>query len=395
MRPDLQREIVRTILDLAERDTTQLSDAALTIAVDDYVSTAVFAAEQHHLFRARPIVVGLSCDLREPGDYLASDSGGVPFVVVRGPDRSLRAFVNVCRHRGSPLVEPGIGHHERAFHCGFHGWVYDFDGAVTARPNSAGGFESLDDRCYALLARPVAEAHGLVFLRAVGDEPVVPDDELGDMADELDAFAFAEYHRFDVWQSEWQANWKLLIDTFLETYHVAALHADTVARHFLVRPSMFAAFGPHIRFHSLMKSVLTLRDRPESEWDLLAHGTVEYFIAPNVVLNYSVDHLAVYRFVPLAADRTRATLTMYTPREITTDTETTHYRRTLALHQRVSGGQDFTKQEQIQRTLGSGALDHIVFGRNEPAAIHFHRTTRALLDECPIAGVPPAPQRDH
>ena len=112
-----------------------------------------------------------------------------------------------------------------------------------------------------------------------------------------------------------------------------------------------------------------------------AHGTVEYFIAPNVVLNYSVDHVAVYRFVPLAVDRTRATLTMYTPREITTEAEATHYRRTLALHQRVSGGQDFTTQEQIQRALGSGALDHVVFGRNEPAAIHFHRTTRALLDE--------------
>jgi len=109
MRRDLQRDIVRTILDLAEHDTTQLADATLTVPVDEYVSPQVLDAEQEHLFRTRPVVACLSGDLREAGDYVAADSGGVPYVVVRHADRSLRGFVNICRHRGSPLVPPGAG----------------------------------------------------------------------------------------------------------------------------------------------------------------------------------------------------------------------------------------------------------------------------------------------
>jgi phenylpropionate dioxygenase-like ring-hydroxylating dioxygenase large terminal subunit len=197
------------------------------------------------------------------------------------------------------------------------------------------------------------------------------------MGEELDEFGFGGYHRFAAWNSEWSANWKLLVDTFLETYHVPALHADTVARQFLAQPSMFAPFGPNLRFHSLMKSFLTLRDQPESEWTLLPHGTVEYLVAPNAILSFSVDHLALYRFLPRAVDRTRVECTVYTPQP--PDDDDTHYRRTLELHQRVSGDQDFTQQEAIQVGLESGAVDRVVLGRNEPAVIHFHRTLRDLV----------------
>jgi hypothetical protein len=75
-------------------------------------------------------------------------------------------------------------------------------------------------------------------------------------------------------------------------------------------------------------------------------------------------------------------LTLYTPEPVAADGPAAeHYRRTLALHQRVSGGQDFTKQEQIHRALASGALEHVVHGANEPAVIHFHASRRALLAE--------------
>jgi phenylpropionate dioxygenase-like ring-hydroxylating dioxygenase large terminal subunit len=394
MRRERQREIVRTILDLAAVDGTQLADAPLVNPVSDYVSPEVFAAERQRLFRERPVLACLSADLREPGDCYATESGGVPFVVLRHPDGSARAYVNICRHRGSPLVDPGPGHLARSLRCGFHGWTYDLDGAVIARPHSTGGFDGLDDAGSALIPCPSAEAHGLVLVRPVGDAPVDLDEVLVGMGDELDEFGFGAYHHFDEWVSEWAGNWKLLVDTFLETYHVPALHPDTVARHFIVRPSVCAAFGPNIRFHSLMKTVLGLRERPEPEWELLPHGTVEYLVSPAAVLNYSVDHLALYRFLPLAVDRTRVVLTLYTPTPVhqagdgsggravdhaADPAAAEHYRRTLALHQRVSGGQDFTKQEQIQRALSSGALPHVVYGRNEPAVIHFHRSLSALL----------------
>lgn len=378
MRPELQRDIVRKILALADADTTELADAPLVVDVADYVSDAAHEREQRVLFRARPVVAALSCDLREPGDLVALDSGGVPLVVVRTGSGALRAFVNICRHRGSPLVAAGPGHVARSFHCTFHGWVYDLDGRNIGMPHSSGGFDDLAPGCADLLDRPVAEAHGFVWVRPEGDAPIDLDEVLAGVGDELDAFGFGSYHRFDTDVSEWQANWKLLVDTFLETYHVPALHPTTVGRHFLVRPSLFAPFGPNLRFHSLMKSVLGLAEVPEPERDLLAHGTVEYLLAPNVVVNFSVDHVAIYRFVPQAAGRTRVELTIYTPQPVDDPATATHFARTLDLHRRVSGGEDFTKQEQVHRALASGAMPTVVFGRNEPAAIHFHRTCHDL-----------------
>jgi hypothetical protein len=156
-------------------------------------------------------------------------------------------------------------------------------------------------------------------------------------------------------------------------HHVFALHADTVAKYFLVRPSAFEPFGPHLRFHSLQKSLLDLKGTDPSSWELLPHGTVEYLISPSTVLSHSVDHLALYRFLPLAADRTAVEAMIYTPAPVETDRQATHYRRTLELHQRVSGDQDFTQCVKIQRSLETGRVDQVLFGRNEPAAIHFHR----------------------
>jgi phenylpropionate dioxygenase-like ring-hydroxylating dioxygenase large terminal subunit len=378
MRIDRQREIVRTLLELVDADTTQLADAPLVVEVDDYTSPAMLAAETDVWFRDRPVLVCLSGDVAEVGDYCASDSAGIPLLVVRAADGSVRGFVNICRHRGSPLVPQGRGHVARTFHCGFHGWVYDLDGEVVGRPHSHGGFDTLGAAQSTLVRVPTREAHGLVFMRPRGGDAIDVDALLCGMGEELDEFGFGSYHRFAAWDSEWAANWKLLVDTFLETYHVPALHADTVARHFLAEPSAFAPFGPNLRFHSLQKSLLTLRDRPESEWTLLPHGTVEYVVAPNAILSYSVDHLAVYRFLPRAVDRTRVECVVYTS-DPPDEADAPHFERTLALHQRVSGDQDFTQQEAIHAALASGAVGEVVFGRNEPAAIHFHRALHELL----------------
>lgn len=379
MKLDRQREILRRLFALEARDSTELAAAPLVNPVGVYTSAQVFEAERVRLFRERPVVACLSADVRDPGDCYATESGGVPVLIVRQADRSLRAFANICRHRGSPLAPPGPTSVSRSLVCGFHGWTYGLDGTLKARPHSVGGFAELDDACSGLVPLPVAEAHGMVLVRAGGGRAIDTGEALGAMGDEIDEFDFASYHRFGDWQSEWSANWKLLVETFLETYHVPALHPTTVGRHFVSRPSVWEPFGPNLRFHSLMKSVFDQRDRDESEWNLLRHGTVEYFVSPNAVLNYSVDHVAVYWFEPLAPDRTRVLMTVYTPRPVELDEQRTHFEKTIALHRRVSGGEDFPKQQEVQRALASGLMREVVFGRNEPAAIHFHQTLRELL----------------
>jgi phenylpropionate dioxygenase-like ring-hydroxylating dioxygenase large terminal subunit len=355
MRIERQRQIVGRLLAAHDAGETQLADEPLAVAAADFCDPARFSREQQLVFRRQPNAVCVSSDLAEPGDHVATDVGGVPILVVRGADGGLRAFLNICRHRGSPLVE-GSGRQARRFHCGFHGWTY-----------------------LSLVPVAVEEAFGLVFVRAEGNEAIRAERWLCGVGEEVGDFQFGRYHTFDVWNSEWPCNWKLLVDTFLESYHVFALHADTVAKYFLVRPSAFEPFGPHLRFHSLQKSLLELKGTDPAGWELLPHGTVEYLISPSTVLSHSVDHLALYRFVPLAADRSAVEATIYTPWPVETERQASHYRRTLELHQRVSGDQDFTQCAKIQRSLETGRIDQVVFGRNEPAAIHFHRALDAVV----------------
>jgi phenylpropionate dioxygenase-like ring-hydroxylating dioxygenase large terminal subunit len=227
----------------------------------------------------------------------------------------------------------------------------------------------------------VAECAGLVFVRPGGAAAIDIGATLGGLEDELGDYHFDGFHRFGTWTSRWRCNYKLILDTFLEAYHVFALHKTTVARYFITAPSTFEPFGPNLRYLSLQKNFPELAQLPEDQWDLDARATIEYFIAPNTILSHSIDHLAVYRFLPQSVDDTISEMTVYTPAPVTTDEGRTHYDRTIELHKKVSGGEDFITQERIQRSLASGMVAETIFGRNEPAAIHFHEQLRALLAE--------------
>ena len=379
MRQERQREIVRRLLALHDAKSTELAPEPLRNPAHDYTSAEHFALEQRRLFRERPVVACLSVDVAEPGSFVATDCGGVPVVVVRGDDAQLRAFVNICRHRASILLD-GHGTLNHSIVCGFHGWTYGLDGSLVGQPYSCDGFASIDRDTLSLRRAAVAERAGLVFVRAVDDRPFDLDETLCGVDDELDEFDLASYFRFDSWVSSWKCNYKLILDTFLEAYHVFALHRRSVARYYLPAPSTWDPFGPNLRYHSLQRNFLDLKELPEDEWDLDSRGTIEYFIAPNTILSHSVDHMAVYRFLPTAVDETVSELTIYTPKPVETDAERAHYRRTLELHQRVAGDEDFVQQEAIQRSLATGLVGETIFGRNEPAAIHFHNSLRALLD---------------
>ena len=186
MRREVQVEIVRRVLDLHRRGTTDLADAPLRVPATDYTSADVLAAEQRILLRDRPVAVCLSADVAQPGDVLATTSGGVPLLLVRDDAGTLRAFVNACRHRASPLADLGCTSGAHGLTCRFHGWTYGLDGALRGRPFAGEAFAGIDVGDLGLRERPVAEAHGVIVVRpGGGDEPVSVDDLFGDLADDI------------------------------------------------------------------------------------------------------------------------------------------------------------------------------------------------------------------
>jgi phenylpropionate dioxygenase-like ring-hydroxylating dioxygenase large terminal subunit len=373
-----QVDVIARWLDLHANGTTQLADDVAHLDTAIYRSDEWFAREQQVLFREGVVVACLAADVRDPGDHVTIDSGGVPLLVTRDGDGVVRAFLNACRHRAAKVVD-GCGAAARNFACPFHAWTYSLDGRLLGRPRSEGGFDSLDRADYGLVPVPAAEAHGVVFVRPVGDDPIDGEAELAGLGADLDGFRLGEQRVYGRMRREWRCNWKLLLDTFLESYHVFALHGASVGPDYPGHVMVSDAFGPHLRIPVPRASLLELADRPRSEWSLLPHATVQYHLSPNAMVNHTIDHLVLWRFVPLAVDRTAAEMTMYVPDHV--DDE---WRKSMdawfELHDAVTRDEDYPESERIQQVLVSGRVARTVLGRNEGALQHFHRTIRSRLE---------------
>ena len=380
-------DLVAQVLDLNRRRTTTMADAALRIPAGQYVSATHHQREQVGLFRDQPVFAGLSVDLPEPGDVVTFASGGVPVVVARGGDGALRAYVNVCRHRGATVVR-GAGHVARSFSCPFHGWVYDLDdGRLVGQPRACDGFDGTEvggpGGC-GLPPLPVAERHGVVFVRPGGGAPIDVDAWLGGRDGLGRDLAARGYHRlvpYDRSVSTWTGNWKLLIDTFLESYHVFALHRASIGDAYLGIASPFAAFGPHNRIVVPQTAILGQAERPRDDWELLPFAVLQYFLAPNVIISNLDGYVMTWRFVADAADRTTVDHAIYTWTPVATDDGRAHFDARFGAARSVTGVEDFPESERIHANLAAGNLSHTNPGRNEPGIVHFHQTLAALLGD--------------
>ena len=125
-------DVARRLLVNVDAGTSDQSDGQMKLPATAYRDAGRWQAEMEQVFRRSPVLVGLSCDLREPGDYDTLEIAERPILVVRGDDGVARTFLNICRHRGAPVAD-GCGH-TRRFTCPYHSWVYDTQGKLVGVP---------------------------------------------------------------------------------------------------------------------------------------------------------------------------------------------------------------------------------------------------------------------
>src|SRR6185503_3626567 len=171
-----QVALTRRVLDFVDRNTTELAEAVYLNPTATYTCPEQAERERELLFRGHPLFFGLSCELGKPGDWRADDLSGVPVLVVRAGDGQLRAFLNVCRHRGAK-VATGSGSGKRMFVCPYHAFTYDLEGRLTKLP--AEGFPGLACADHSLVRIPVAERHGLIWVQATPGADLDVDSLLG------------------------------------------------------------------------------------------------------------------------------------------------------------------------------------------------------------------------
>ena len=374
--------VIRRILGYIDSGTTALAERPWHNDVTAYHCPVHMKAENEILFRRHRLLMGLSCDWPKPGDWRTDDFAGVPVLIARGGDGVLRAFLNVCRHRGAKVAD-GCGH-ASVFSCPYHAWTYGLDGRLRGIPDER-AFEGVRAERPGLTPLPVAERDGLVWVMptpsADGSTSLDMEQWLGGLSFELGSYRAGDYHYYDRRVIRETMNWKVLVDTFLESYHVGFLHKDSLTSILIPNVADFEAFGANARIVFPRRKIERLRSTPEAEWDLMWNSAIVYCLFPSTLLVAQGDHLEIHRVFPAEGRPDRAVMetSFYIPRPVANDDEERHWKANLDLLMRVVAGEDFPAGRTMQIGFTSGAQSHAVLGRNEPAMIHYHQSLRRAL----------------
>jgi phenylpropionate dioxygenase-like ring-hydroxylating dioxygenase large terminal subunit len=386
MRHQDQVAQARKLFSYLDTHTTAMADSTYRNPVSDYTCPRQAALEREMLFRRGPINIGLGCLLPNPGDWMTHDYTGEPILLVRQADGSLGAFLNVCRHRRARVAD-GCGSGVGSFSCPYHGWTYGLDGTLIARPDER-SFATLDRSTCGLRTLPVVEKYGMVWVCPTPETPLDIDGVVDGLADDFAEYRFDTFHHYETRVLQRRINWKLAVDTFLESYHISPLHYDTIGPLYYSNRSTFDGFGRNLRWILPRRTIAELRSRPDSQWDLISQSIVVYLLFPNTVLVMAQDHLETWHLFPAGngVDETRMYVSLYTPEPALTDSARRHWNNNFDLAMATVENQDFPVSEGIQRGFYSGARDDIVFGRNEPALQHYHEAIKSALAQAPADG---------
>ena len=370
--------IVHALLELLEGKTTTRAERALELDAARYVDPERFAHERRRLFLEFPQVVGLSCDLPEPGSWSTQEVAGVPVLLVRAEDGAFRAFINACRHRGARVAE-GCGRGTR-FVCPWHSWTYDERGRLVGVPDRA-SFESLRLDHRSLTALPAHERYGLLLVLPTPGRNFEPDDVLRGIGPQIESFGIAAMHRVDTREIRVPANWKLVVDTSLEVYHIAFLHGNTVGQGAIGNTQTFETFGLHQRMAIPLSSILALRDLPERDWgDPLRHFQVVHHLFPSTSLAVEGDRVALTRSEPgNQPGETAFRFSLYAQKRPETESDREAAQRGFEDLYHVVSSEHYRVAAQAQKSFEAERGRSVLIGRNEIGIQALHRSYDALL----------------
>ena len=195
-------------------------------------------AEHERIFERTWQLAGHVSQLSEPGSYLTAKAGTQPVLVVRAEDGKLRAFRNVCRHRGSRVLS-GSGQCGKAIRCRYHGWTYRLDGSLIGVPEVR-SYAAIDKSALGLLPARVEEMCGLLFVNLDLSAPSLAE-QVGELPERLARYDIGSLQPFDRIAGEQPVNWKIVVDNYLEGYHVPIAHPG------LMRLYDYKRYGADVR----------------------------------------------------------------------------------------------------------------------------------------------------
>jgi phenylpropionate dioxygenase-like ring-hydroxylating dioxygenase large terminal subunit len=332
-------------------------------------------------FRRLPQAVADAAALQVPGDWLARSVHGVPVLLTRDADGRLRAFINVCRHRGAALVPDGAsGQGRERFVCPYHSWTYGNHGACIGRPHDH-DFPHAPKSASGLVELPCAQRFGLVWVVASALPGFDWTGHFGPLGEEIDGLGFdaaSRVHRHRHFTQP--SNWKLVLDANLESYHFAYAHRETIACLFHDNVVVHDQLGDHQRIVLPKRSFGELTAPPATLEGYAKTINTIYFLFPSTLLLWEGDHINAFALSPTGVASTQVDGWLIAPRQHTGTRSDDHWQRNFDMFWKAID-EDFALAASMQRGLGSGANEALCFGENEFACAAFHGSVERLLGQ--------------
>ena len=364
--------LIEELLGLREAKSHYLDDEIEFNSVDQYQSEVIFQRERDQMFARLPAVAAHVSELPNAGDFVKREIAGRSILVTRDAHGEVRAFLNICRHRGTQLVDDESGCKHR-FTCPYHAWSYANTGELVSVPHMDTGFPDLDKAQYSLKSLQCEERFGFIWVIATPDVSFDFDAYYAPIAAEAEGLDLANLAIAHEEKKVHNSNWKILVEGGIESYHFKVAHRKTIGPYFEDNLSSYQMLGDHMRSVLMRSSMHVLRDQPTEQWRLRDHANIIYTFFPTTQLLVQKDHVVWINSRPVSAGQTELRLATLAPKSRLGEEaywEKNHQITSTTLNE------DFVIGESIQNGFASGANDVITFGRFEGALPEFNRTIK-------------------
>jgi len=372
-------EMTRRNIAHAKAGTQDQAPGIFRVPATNYYDPERWQREMDGIFKRLPLMLGFSSEISKPGDYRAMEVAGVPVLMARADDGEIRAFVNMCTHRGAVIVAEGVGNSRRIV-CPYHAWAFDQKGSLVGILDND-EFGDLDKSCNGLTQLPCTERAGLIWVTLAPEEAVDIDSFLRGYDEMLAHLGLADCHVVGRQQLD-GPNWKIAYDGYLDIYHIPILHRETFGNA-IPNKAVYDAWGPHQKVSIPMPGIAGMEEMPEEDWPIETMTAGVWTIFPHISIAlfdaggplYMVSQL----FPGDNADESVTVQNFLAPVENPDEEHQEKIKEQMKFLRHVVGDEDYLTGNKIQRSIKTGNLKDVLFGQNEGGGQRFHSWVDALI----------------